>query len=62
MDQYSALFAISSPHRKKRSITVQFVQETPAGYISVVDVKNFKATTNHRIVVSITDIDMKRCK
>lgn len=44
---------MSSSHRKKRSITVQFVQETPAGYISVVDVKNFKATTNHRVVVSL---------
>lgn len=37
--------------RKKKSITVQFVQETPGGYICGVDVKNFKATTHHRIVV-----------
>ncbi|CAN0378493.1 unnamed protein product [Pylaiella littoralis] len=37
---------------KKRSIKVEFVQETPAGYICVVDVENFKATTNHRIVMS----------
>lgn len=51
----ACLFAMLSSYRKKRSITVQFVQETPAGYITVVDVKNFKATTNHRIVVSFWD-------
>lgn len=39
--------------RKKRSIDVQFVQETPGGYISVIEVKNFKAITNHRIVVRL---------
>lgn len=41
------------PRRKKRSITVEFVQETPGGYICGVDVKNFKANSSHRIVVRL---------
>ncbi|CAN0131759.1 unnamed protein product [Ectocarpus sp. 8 AP-2014] len=52
LDKPNTPAAAAAPIKKKRSITVQFVQETPAGYISVVDVKNFKATTNHRIVMS----------
>lgn len=52
MSDKAAPAAATAAPMKKRSITVQFVQETPAGYISVVDVKNFKATTNHRIVMS----------
>lgn len=38
---------------RKRSIKVQFVQETPGGYICDVDVKNLRASTNHRIVVRL---------
>lgn len=30
---------------------VQFVQETPGGFITVVEVKNPKGMTQHRIVV-----------
>ena len=41
------------PHRKKRSITVSFVQETPGGYICGVDVVNFKTASTHRIVVRL---------
>lgn len=40
--------------RKKRSIKVQLIQETPGGYICDVDVNNLRGCTNHRIVVSET--------
>ncbi|CAM9653990.1 unnamed protein product, partial [Laminaria digitata] len=48
------------PHRKKRSITVSFVQETPGGYICGVDVVNFKTASTHRIVASKEQIEEYR--
>ena len=44
-------FCCHPPYRKKRSINVSFVQETPGGYICGVDVINFKTASTHRIVV-----------
>lgn len=49
----SGFFWCYPPHRKKRSITVSFVQETPGGYICGVDVVNFKTPSTHRIVVRL---------
>lgn len=43
---------------RSRSISVQFIQETPGGYISVVEARSLKGmVTQHRIVVSYL-----RCK
>lgn len=41
------------PCRRNRYIRVDFVQETPGGYISVAEAKSLKgAVTEHRVVVS----------
>lgn len=42
---------------KKRSMKVQFVQETPGGFITVVEVKNPKGMTQHRIVVGKDQVE-----
>ncbi|CAN0036455.1 unnamed protein product, partial [Discosporangium mesarthrocarpum] len=43
--------------RKKREVGVQFVQETPGGYISSLEVKNFGTVTHHRVVVGKDHIE-----
>ncbi|CAM9504090.1 unnamed protein product, partial [Sphacelaria rigidula] len=44
--------------RRKRSIEIQFVQETPGGYITVVEITNPKGITQHRIVVGKEQVEM----